>query len=58
LDLLWEEVRELEDNLDNAFLAIRPLLNDLENGYLSLLNEDTSGDWTDDAYTSEVNIVP
>src|SRR6056300_1174515 len=56
--LLWAEVRELERNLDSGFSTILPHLQSLESEYPLPLNEDTSEDWMDDAFTSEVNILP
>ncbi len=56
--LLWMAVRGLERDLDNAFSTILPHLQSLEKESQSLPNEATSEDWMDDAYTSEVNIVP
>jgi len=56
--LLWMEVREMERDLDRAFSKILPHLQTLEKESQSPPKEDTSEDWMDDAFTSEVNILP
>ena len=56
--LLWMAVKGLERDLDSGFSTILPHLQSLEKESQSLPKEVTSEDWTDDAFTSEVNILP